>query len=72
MARPDPSAPLADAGLDDLFEAGEDVSGGARARRPVLLRATLIKHDLPDSTAQMVQAVIILVAVYIARERRTR
>ncbi|WP_027346140.1 ABC transporter permease [Hamadaea tsunoensis] len=37
-----------------------------------LVRATLIKHDLPDSTAQMVQAVIILVAVYVARERRTR
>jgi ribose transport system permease protein len=37
-----------------------------------LLRATLIKHDLPDSAAQMVQAVIILVAVYAARERRTR
>ncbi len=37
-----------------------------------LLRATLIKHDLPDSTAQMVQAVVILVAVYVARQRRTR
>jgi ribose/xylose/arabinose/galactoside ABC-type transport system permease subunit len=37
-----------------------------------LLRATLIKHNLSDSTAQMTQAVIILVAVYIARERRTR
>jgi len=37
-----------------------------------LLRATLIKHDLPDSTAQMTQAVIILVAVYVARQRRTR
>jgi ribose transport system permease protein len=37
-----------------------------------LLRATLIKHDLHDSTAQMIQAVIILVAVYVARERRTR
>jgi ribose transport system permease protein len=37
-----------------------------------LLRATLIKHDLPDSTAQMVQAAIILVAVYLARQRRTR
>ena len=37
-----------------------------------LLRATLIKHNLPDSTAQMVQAVIILVAVYVARQRRTR
>ncbi|MEH1096474.1 ABC transporter permease [Micromonospora sp. CPCC 205739] len=37
-----------------------------------LLRATLIKHDLPDSTAQMVQAVIILIAVYVAQQRRTR
>jgi ribose/xylose/arabinose/galactoside ABC-type transport system permease subunit len=37
-----------------------------------LLRATMIKHDLPDSTAQMTQAAIILVAVYLARERRTR
>ncbi|MEV0400186.1 ABC transporter permease [Actinoallomurus sp. NPDC050550] len=32
-----------------------------------LVRATLIKHDLPDSVAQMVQAVIILAAVYAAR-----
>ncbi len=37
-----------------------------------LLRATLIKHDLPDSTAQIVQAAIILVAVYVARERSSR
>ncbi|WP_055587124.1 ABC transporter permease [Peterkaempfera griseoplana] len=37
-----------------------------------LLRATLVKHDLPDSTAQMAQAAIILVAVYVARERRSR
>jgi ribose transport system permease protein len=37
-----------------------------------LVRATMIKHDLSDSAAQMVQAVIILVAVYVARERRTR
>jgi len=37
-----------------------------------LVRATLIKHDLPDSAAQMTQAAIILLAVYIARERRTR
>jgi ribose transport system permease protein len=37
-----------------------------------LLRATLIKHDLPDSTTQMAQAVIILIAVYVARERRSR
>jgi galactofuranose transport system permease protein len=32
-----------------------------------LVRATLIKHDLSDSLAQMVQAVIILAAVYAAR-----
>jgi ribose/xylose/arabinose/galactoside ABC-type transport system permease subunit len=37
-----------------------------------LLAATLIKHNLKNSTEQMVQAVIILVAVYAARERRTR
>lgn len=37
-----------------------------------LVRATLIKHNLPDSTAQMVQAGIIVVAVYATRERGTR
>ncbi|GHF39697.1 ribose transport system permease protein [Amycolatopsis bartoniae] len=37
-----------------------------------LVHATLIKHDLPDSTAQMVQAAIIVVAVYVARERSSR
>jgi galactofuranose transport system permease protein len=37
-----------------------------------LLRATMIKHNLSDSTAQMTQAVIIVIAVYLARERRTR
>jgi ribose transport system permease protein len=37
-----------------------------------LVRATLIKHNLPDSTAQMVQAVIIVAAVYFSRERSTR
>ncbi|GAA3153244.1 ABC transporter permease [Planomonospora alba] len=35
-----------------------------------LLQATLIKHDLPQSWTQMAQAVIILAAVYAARERR--
>ncbi|WP_206791173.1 ABC transporter permease [Amycolatopsis sp. MtRt-6] len=34
-----------------------------------LVQATLIKHNLPDSTAQMVQAAIIVGAVYVARER---
>lgn len=34
-----------------------------------LVRATLIKHDLPDSIAQMIQAAIIIAAVYVARER---
>jgi ribose transport system permease protein len=37
-----------------------------------LVRATLIKHNLPDSTAQMAQAAIIVVAVYVARERSSR
>ena len=35
-----------------------------------LIRATLIKNDLPDSIAQMVQAAIIILAVYAQRERR--
>ncbi|MQA77248.1 MAG: ABC transporter permease [Streptosporangiales bacterium] len=35
-----------------------------------LLAATLIKHNLPQSWTQMVQAVIILAAVYAARGRR--
>ncbi|WP_284747023.1 ABC transporter permease [Amycolatopsis sp. RTGN1] len=37
-----------------------------------LVQATLIKHNLPDSTAQMVQAAIIIVAVYVARERSSK
>ena len=37
-----------------------------------LVRATLIKHDLTDSLAQMVQAVIILAAVYAARGQAGR
>ncbi|MFF5080579.1 ABC transporter permease [Actinoplanes sp. NPDC000266] len=37
-----------------------------------LVIATMIKHDLQPSTTEMAQAVIILIAVYVARERRTR
>ncbi|WP_410644104.1 ABC transporter permease [Amycolatopsis sp. lyj-346] len=37
-----------------------------------LVHATLIKHNLPDSTAQMVQAAIIVGAVYVARERSSQ
>jgi galactofuranose transport system permease protein len=37
-----------------------------------LVVATMIKHNLPPSTTQMVQAVIILIAVYAARERKSR
>jgi ribose/xylose/arabinose/galactoside ABC-type transport system permease subunit len=37
-----------------------------------LVRATLIKHNLSDSLAQMVQAVIILAAVYAARGQGER
>jgi ribose transport system permease protein len=34
-----------------------------------LITATLIKHDLPDSAAQIVQAAIIVVAVYLQRAK---
>ena len=34
-----------------------------------LITATLIKHNLPDSTAQIVQAAIIVVAVYLQRTK---
>ena len=37
-----------------------------------LVIATMIKHNLPPSTTEMVQAVIILIAVYVARERKAR
>ena len=37
-----------------------------------LLSATLIKHNLPQSWTQMVQAAIILAAVYATRERGKR
>jgi ribose transport system permease protein len=34
-----------------------------------LITATVIQHDLPDSVARMSQAVIIVVAVYVQRDR---
>jgi ribose transport system permease protein len=37
-----------------------------------LVAATLIKNNLPNSTAQMVQAAIIVVAVWAARDRGSR
>jgi ribose/xylose/arabinose/galactoside ABC-type transport system permease subunit len=37
-----------------------------------LLQATLIKHNLPQSWTQIVQALIILAAVYAARDRGAR
>jgi ribose/xylose/arabinose/galactoside ABC-type transport system permease subunit len=37
-----------------------------------LIAATLIKHDLPSSIAQMVQAGIIVAAVYLQRQRSAR
>lgn len=37
-----------------------------------LLTATLIKHDLPSSWTQIAQAVVIVLAVYAARERGKR
>jgi ribose/xylose/arabinose/galactoside ABC-type transport system permease subunit len=35
-----------------------------------LIGATLISHDLPDSSARMIQAAIIVAAVYVQRVRR--
>ncbi len=37
-----------------------------------LVIATMVRHNLHSSTTEMVQAVIILIAVYVARERKTR
>jgi ribose/xylose/arabinose/galactoside ABC-type transport system permease subunit len=37
-----------------------------------LVVATMIKHNLQPSTTEMAQAVIILIAVYVARERKAR
>ncbi|GAB3462213.1 ABC transporter permease [Actinophytocola sediminis] len=37
-----------------------------------LITATLIRHNLPDSTAQIVQAAIIVLAVYLQRSRGAR
>jgi ribose transport system permease protein len=37
-----------------------------------LVIATMIKHNLPPSTTEIAQAVIILIAVYVARERKSR
>jgi ribose/xylose/arabinose/galactoside ABC-type transport system permease subunit len=34
-----------------------------------LIGATLISHDLPDSSARMIQAAIIVAAVYVQRAR---
>lgn len=34
-----------------------------------LIAATVIQHDLPDSVARMIQAAIIVVAVYVQRDR---
>ena len=34
-----------------------------------LIAATVIQHDLPDSVARMIQAAIIVVAVYLQRDR---
>jgi ribose/xylose/arabinose/galactoside ABC-type transport system permease subunit len=36
-----------------------------------LITATLIRHDLPDSSARMIQAAIIVAAVYVQRDRGT-
>jgi len=57
---------------------GTPLSGGrvrivgtlAGAMLMQLIAATLITHDLPDSATRMIQAVIIVGAVFIQRQRR--
>jgi ribose/xylose/arabinose/galactoside ABC-type transport system permease subunit len=68
------------AAITAVVVGGTPLSGGrvrvlgtvAGALLMQLIAATLIKHDVPYSAAQLAQAVIILVAVYVARERRSR
>ncbi len=65
------------AAITAVVVGGTPLSGGrvrilgtvAGALLMQLITATLIKHDLPDSTAQIVQAAIIVVAVYLQRTR---
>lgn len=65
------------AAITAVVVGGTPLSGGrvrvlgtvAGALLMQLITATLIKHDLPDSTAQIVQAAIIVVAVYLQRSR---
>lgn len=65
------------AAITAVVVGGTPLSGGrvrilgtvAGALLMQLITATLIKHDLPDSTAQIVQAAIIIVAVYLQRTK---
>ncbi|MGH3877291.1 MAG: ABC transporter permease [Actinophytocola sp.] len=65
------------AAITAVVVGGTPLSGGrvrilgtvAGALLMQLITATLIKHDLPDSTAQIVQAAIIVVAVYLQRTK---
>ena len=47
----------------------EDRTAAEGALLMQLISATLIKHDLPDSTARMIAAAIIIAAVYLQRTR---
>lgn len=65
------------AAITAVVVGGTPLSGGrvrilgtvAGALLMQLITATLIKHNLPDSTAQIVQAAIIVLAVYLQRSR---
>jgi ribose transport system permease protein len=65
------------AAITAVVVGGTPLSGGrvrilgtvAGALLMQLITATLIKHDLPDSTAQIVQAAIIVLAVYLQRTK---
>jgi ribose transport system permease protein len=65
------------AAITAVVVGGTPLSGGrvrivgtvAGALLMQLITATLIKHNLPDSSSQIVQAAIIVVAVYLQRSR---
>jgi len=67
------------AAITAVVVGGTPLSGGrvrvlgtvAGALLMQLIRSTLIAHDLQDSVAQMVQAAIILIAVYAQRGRKS-
>ena len=66
---PDVDLPPALRAVSDPAEAMDGAYAVVLAVPSQLLRATLIAHDVSDWYSQIVQAVIIVVAVYLQRQR---